>query len=100
MRLGSDYTEIVVNSTKVTGYWAGEIGAGERFFLYTLDRSYKKGDVISVEGAYGSAPAAVFDEGTRVYESGRMTNIFVVWKVAKSGPAHGEAPASSKVRTK
>ncbi len=100
MRLGSGYTEIVVNSTKVPGYWAGEIGTGERFFIYTLDGSFKKGDVISVEGAYGSAWAAVFDETTRVYQSNQPTNIFVVWKAARSEPRNDARSTAAKVREK
>jgi hypothetical protein len=100
MRLGSNYSEIVVNSTKVPGYWAREFGEGERFFLYTLDRSFKRGDVINVEGAYGTARAAVFDDDTRVYQGDHTTNIFVVWKAVKTGPANDERPASTKVREK
>ena len=97
MRLTSGYTEIVTSSAKVPGYWASRVGDGEKFFLYLLDRSYRKGDVIGVDGAFGTAPAAVFDDETRVYQSDFMTNIFVVWKAAKADPdkdgrvASGEA---------
>lgn len=86
MRLASGYTEIVMNSSKVPGYWATRIGDGEKFFLYTLDGSYRKGEVILADGAFGTAEAAVFDDDTRVYQSNAMTNIFVVRRAAKADP--------------
>ncbi|MGA2532562.1 MAG: hypothetical protein ABSG19_05940 [Candidatus Aminicenantales bacterium] len=100
MRLTSDYAEIVVDSAKVPGYWAGQVGDGERFFLYSLDRSYKKGDVLTVDGAFGTATAAVFDDATRVYQSEQETNIFVVWKAAMRGSENNGQPPSRKVRGK
>ena len=100
MRLTSDYTEIVIDSAKVPGYWSGQVGDGERFFLYSLDRSYKKGDVLTVDGAFGTATAAVFDDATRVYQSEQPTNVFVVWKAAMRGPGNHTPPPSRKVRGK
>ena len=98
MRLVSGYTEIVMNASKVPGYWAARVGDGEKFFLYALDGSYRKGEVILVDGAFGTAEAAVFDDDTRVYQSNAPTNIFVVRKSAKASPdkdgraASGEDP--------
>ncbi|MGZ7046310.1 MAG: hypothetical protein ACXVJK_08300 [Candidatus Aminicenantales bacterium] len=100
MRLTSDYTEIAIDSAKVPGYWAGQVGDGERFFLYSLDRSFKKGDVITVDGAFGTAAAAVFDDATRVYQREQPTNVFVVWKAAMRGPGNHTPPPSRGVRGK
>jgi hypothetical protein len=100
MRLTSDYTEIAIDSAKVPGYWAGQVGDGERFFLYSLARSFKKGDVLTVDGAFGTATAAVFDDATRVYQSEQPTNIFVVWKAAARGSGKGGPPPSREVRAK
>ncbi len=97
MRLASAYTEIVVYGTRVPGYWAGKPAEGDTFFLYTEDRSYKKGDVLEFEGAFGSAPASVFDDETRVYRSGQITNIYVVWKARRAGPGAGREPASKRI---
>jgi hypothetical protein len=97
MRLTSDYSEIVLYSTKVPGYWARQVGDAEKFFLYTLDGSYKKGDVISVDGAFGTATVAVFDDETRVYQSDYTANIFVVWRAALSSPRQDGQPTSRKV---
>ena len=78
MKLTSDYTEIVVYSAKVPGYWAKRASDGEKFFLYlySLDGSYKKGDLLEVEGAFGMAPAVVFDDESRVYQNGQFTGQF------------------------
>jgi hypothetical protein len=100
MRLTSDNTEIVIDSAKVPGYWAGQVGDGEKFFLYSLDRSFKKGDVLTVDGAFGTAAAAVFDDATRVYQSEQVTNIFVVWKAARRGSEKDGQPPSRGVRGK
>lgn len=97
MRLTSDYTEIAIDAAKVPGYWAGQAGDGERFFLYSLDRSYKKGDVLTVDGAFGTATAAVFDDATRVYQSEQPTNVFVVWKAAARGSGKDGPPPSREV---
>lgn len=86
MRLASGYTEIVMEGSKVPGYWASRVGDGEKFFLYTLDGAHRKGEVILVDGSFGSAEAAVFDDDTRVYQSNAPTNIFVVRKAAKANP--------------
>lgn len=86
MRLASGYTEIVMEGSKVPGYWATRVGDGEKFFLYTLEGSFRKGDVILVDGAFGPAGAAVFDDDTRVYQSNVPTNIFVVRRAAKADP--------------
>jgi hypothetical protein len=98
MRLSSDYTEIVVYSTRVPGYWAGQTYGGDKFFLYTLDKSYKKGDVLEFEGALGAAPAAVFDEETRIYRSDQVTNIYVVWRARLSGAGKVKEPAAKETR--
>jgi hypothetical protein len=93
MRLTSSYSYIVVSSAKVPGYWAREVGTGEAYFLYTTECSYKKGDILRVDGTFGTAPAAVFDDETRVYRSGTNTNIFVVWKAAKTDVGQKEPPS-------
>jgi hypothetical protein len=84
MELTSNHTEIVLLSVRVPGYWAKQVTDKEKFFLYTLIGTYKKGDILKVEGTYGNANAAVFNDETRVYESGHRTNIFVVWKAVRS----------------
>jgi hypothetical protein len=86
MRLTSGYTGIVMNASKVPGYWATRVGDGEKFFLYTLEGSFRKGEVILVDGAFGSASVAFFDEETRVYQSGARTNVFIVQRAAKTDP--------------
>ena len=96
MRLTSGYTEIVMDKSKVPGYWAVRIGDGEKFFLYTLDRSYGKGEVILVDGAFGTAEATVFDDETRVYQLWARTNIFVVQRAAKAGPGKDGRAASGE----
>ena len=98
MRLTSDYTEIAIDAAKVPGYWAGQVGDGERFFLYSLDRSFKKGDVLAVDGAFGTATAAVFDDATRVYQSEQPTNVFVVWKAAAQRHGKDEPTPSRRAR--
>ena len=98
MRLTSDYTEIAIDAAKVPGYWAGQVGDGERFFLYALDRSFKKGDVLAVDGAFGTAAAAVFDDATRVYQSEQPTNVFVVWKAAAQRHGKDEPTPSRRAR--
>jgi len=96
IKLISDYTEISANSSKVPGYWGRQFGDGRKVFLYTLDRAYKKGEVIMVEGPYGTAMAAVFDDKTRVYESGQATIIIVVRKAVRSGSGEGGPSAPAK----
>ena len=96
MRLTSGYTEIVMEGSKVPGYWANRVGDGERFFLFTLDRSFTKGEVILVDGAFGTAEAAVFDDETRVYQGGARTNIFVVQRAAKAGPGKDGAASPGR----
>jgi hypothetical protein len=98
MRLTSGQTEIVMNASKVPGYWATRVGDGEKFFLYTLDRSFRKGEVILVDGTFGTAEAAVFDDDTRVYQSHAPTNIFVVRKAAKADPEKYGRGASGEDR--
>ncbi len=95
MRLTSDYTEIAVNSSRVPGYWARQVGDSRRLFLYTLDRAHEKGEAAMVEGPYGTAWAAVFDDETRVYERGKPTIIIVVRKMTRfgSGTGGGAKPA-------
>lgn len=97
LKLTSDYTEIAVDRSKVPGYWGSQINDGEKFFLYTRDHSYKKGDVIRVQGAFGPAAAAVFNDETRVYQVVPIVNIIVVWKTALSGPGDDGQPRSRKV---
>lgn len=97
MKLTSDYTEIAVDRSKVPGYWGSQVDDGEKFFLYTLDHSYKKGDVIRVQGAFGPAAAAVFNDETRIYQDGQPIIIFVVWKAAVSGTGEDGQPRSWKV---
>ncbi len=80
MRLTSNFTEIAIASHKVPGYWAHETGFSDEFFLFTKLGSFKKGDLIRIEGPYGTAEAAVFDDETRVYQSARQTIVYVVWK--------------------
>ena len=97
MRLTSDYTEIVVYSTRVPGYWSGKPSDPNTFFLYTQDRSYKKGDLLEFDGTFGTAPASVFDDETRVYRSGQMTNIYVVWRARASAVRSAQHPAPKGV---
>jgi len=82
LRLTSGYSEIVVDSAKIPGYWAVQAD-GETFFLYIRDTSFEKGDVIRVDGDFGSGVASVFDEETRVYRRDMPTKIFIVWKAAR-----------------
>jgi hypothetical protein len=89
MKLTSDYTEIVVSSSRVPGYWARPISDGEKIFLYTLDHSYKTGEALRVEGALGPATAAVFDDETGVYEYLPMVNVFIIWKAALANSGKG-----------
>ncbi len=96
MRLTSGYTEIIVEKAKVPGYWAVRVGDGEKFFLYTLDRSYRKGEVMLADGAYGTVWAAVFDDATRVYQSMVHTNVFVVQRAAKADPGLAGKAAPGK----
>ncbi len=86
MKISGPRTEIVVDSAKVPGYWASQIPDGRVFFLFlwSLEPGYKKGDVLRLEGSYGSSFATVFDEATRVYSSGVPVNVFVAWKAAKA----------------
>jgi len=96
MRLTSGYAEIVVDKSKVPGYWAIRVGDGEKFFLFTLERSYRKGEVILVDGAFGTVEATVFDDETRVYQLWSRTNIFVVRRAAKAEPSKGGRSASGE----
>ena len=86
LKLTSSFTEIAVQSAKVQGYWASQIADGERFFLFLWDRenSFKEGDVLEVEGAFGPTFAAVFDENTRIYVSDAPINLFLAWRAKAS----------------
>jgi hypothetical protein len=92
LELTSDHTEIVVDSSKVPGYWGSQVDGGQKFFLCTLDGSYQKGNVVMVEGAFGAAAAAVFNDETRVYQDGQIVNIIVVWRAAISAPGKKGRP--------
>jgi hypothetical protein len=97
MRLTTDYTEIVVDSSRVPGYWAKRANDGKKIFLYTRDQSYKTGDVLKVEGAMGPAPAAVFDDETGIYECLPSVHVFIVWKALLSSSGrdtHAAVPRS------
>lgn len=87
MMLVSDYTEIAIDASKVPGYWARQIGDGKRFFLYTLDRGFRNGETLIVDGPGGLATASVFDDKTRIYESDRSTPVIVVRRAARSRDA-------------
>lgn|GEM_PF-6394072 len=99
MAITGGYSEIVVDSAKIPGYWAVQ-SDGEKFFLYTRDRSFNKGDIIRVEGIFGGGSAAVFDEETRVYRGDAQTNIFVVWKAAPAAADKTVKPPADKVSRK
>ncbi len=92
MRLTSNFTEIAIASHKVPGYWAYGIGGIDVFFLFTKQGSFKKGDILRIEGPYGTAEAAVFDDETRVYQSARQTIIYVVWKAELFEPEKSSRP--------
>ena len=96
IKLTSDYTEIAVDRSKVPGYWGSQVNDGEKFFVYTLDHSYKKGDVLRVQGACGPAAAAVFNDDARIYQDGQIINMIVVWTASVSGPGEDGRPRSRK----
>lgn len=95
MFLASGPTEIDYASSKVPGYLAVLAGGGDVFFLYTRDRSFEKGDWITVEGPFGVAYPAVFREETGVYLKTTFPvpiQILVVWKIGKADRPAGEPP--------
>ncbi len=96
MRLTSNFTEIAIASHKVPGYWARETGFSDGFFLFTKQGFFKKGDLLRIEGPYGTAEAAVSDDETRVYQSARQTIIYVVWKAELYEPEK-VSPTESRV---
>lgn len=95
MQITSDHTEIAVSASKVPGYWARQATFDQPFFLCIPAGGYKRGDIVTVKGPFGSAVAAVFDEEKRIYQKGsRPTNIVIVWEIARSDHARNDkAPA-------
>lgn len=92
MELLSPPSEIVVRSAKVPGYWAREVdlsvmgkGLPGRFFLFlsSLDKSFQAGDRLEIEGAFGEAVAAVFDDESRIYLKENRVILFVAWHTKK-----------------
>jgi len=100
MTLTSDYTEIVVFSSKVPGYWARQVSDSEEFFLYMQAGSYKKGETMKVGGVFGTTMAAVFRDETLSYEREHVTNIFIVWKAAIYSAAKNQRQPSEKIDRK
>jgi len=84
MALTSGPTEVVISSSRVPGYWADQLG--QEFFLYTRDRSFKKGDQVKVEGPYGGASVTLFRDDARTYFRGSPVPllVLVVWKIESS----------------
>lgn len=95
MQITSDHTEIAVSASKVPGYWARQATFDQPFFLCAPAGGYKRGDIVTVKGPFGSAVAAVFDEEKRIYQKGpRPTHIIIVWEIALSdNPPSDKAPA-------
>jgi hypothetical protein len=94
MVLTSGPSEIVLSSSKVPGYWANEAGSGQEFFLYTRDRSYEKGNRVTVEGPFGNAYPAVFREEAGTYLRGDPAFVLVVWKMKMEKEAEDHASHS------
>jgi len=89
VELAGPQTEIIVYSAKVPGYWTKSAGGQGRFFLFLFSRedSFKKGDLLTVEGELGKATAAIFDDESRAYFRMAEVIIFAAWKAEKyKGP--------------
>lgn len=89
MILTSGPTEIVISSSKVPGYWARQAASDQDIFLYTRARSFEKGNRVKVEGPFGGAMAAVFNEDAGTYRHSREAplSVLVVWKMEKCDDA-------------
>lgn len=91
MILTSGPTEIGISSSRIPGYWAEQTVANteakQSFFLYTKDVSFRKGDLVRVEGPYGQAVPAVFLDEAGAYFRDYPTYILVVWKIERSEDA-------------
>jgi hypothetical protein len=92
MVLTSGPSEIVLSSSKVPGYWARQAGAGNEFFLCTRDRSYGKGDGVTVEGPFGPASPTAFREETGEYARWYPVHVLVVWKIGTDAVPAGPLP--------
>lgn len=86
MQLTSDPAEIALSSSRTQGYWARQPGDANAFFLCTRDRSFAKGDKVTVEGPFGPAYPAVFREETGQYQAWTPSPVFVlvVWKIRRA----------------
>jgi hypothetical protein len=84
MVLTSGPTEIVMSSSKVPGYWSQQADSGQEFFLYTRDRTFEKGDRVTVEGPYGQSMPTVFRGESGLYSRYDIVQILVVWKIGRS----------------
>ena len=94
MILTSGPAEIVMSSSKVPGYWARETGGEQDYFLSTSDRSYGRGDRVTVEGPFGPAMPAVYREETGEYRrwSWVPVAVLVVWRIGKDAAPAGPLP--------
>jgi hypothetical protein len=100
MLLTSGPAQIALSSSKVPGYWAREVGGEQEFFLYTQDRSYKKGSRVKVEGPFGNAYPSVFRDEAGVYLQGYPLYVLVVWKMARSPDQNDDEPASQETKNR
>jgi hypothetical protein len=66
--------------------------SGQEFFLFTSDRSFKRGDRVVVEGPFGPATAAAFREDKGEYMRWYSVFILVVWKIRKEDPGYAPCP--------
>ncbi|MEN6559963.1 MAG: hypothetical protein ABFD52_04215 [Acidobacteriota bacterium] len=89
MILTSGPTEIVISSSRVPGYWARQAASDQDIFLYTRARSFEKGNRVKVEGPFGGAAAAVFNEDAGTYRHSREVplSVLVVWKMERCDDA-------------
>lgn len=83
MLLTSGPTEVVVSSSRVPGYWARQSGSDQDVFLYTKDRSFEAGNLVTVAGPFGGSFMAVFREETGVYMKDYQAPLLVVWKISR-----------------
>lgn len=84
MILTSGPTEVVISSSKVPGYWARQPDSDQEVFLYTRDRSFKRGNLVTVAGPFGGSFMAAFREETGVYTKDLSAPLLVVWKISRT----------------
>jgi len=84
MILTSGPTEVVISSSKVPGYWARQTDSEREVFLYTRDRSFQSGSLVTVAGPFGGSFMSVFREETGVYTRDLSAPLLVVWKISRT----------------